>query len=339
MSSLVKATKKVAKGFGKAVKKVARGIGDLGKKVVSGFGKVYAKTFGKLGPLGAIAASFILPGIGGMIGGMWTNAAGFLGQQGAFLGAVGKGMTAISSGLSTAQGFAGNLFSSVSDKVSGVLTNLGGSIKNGANALFKGAQEFVGVKNPASIQDIGKWVSDKAQSFAGKTQPESLGGVQASPAQLQPSLFDAKPGPFEPLQPELGGPFSPAAAQTTPLQETIALSDTSIAGNVALSEGFTGGVDQITENLSRQAASGQSFMPEASLAEGASRALAKTLLAGGPSQEVGALPFISTLPGQQDLGTASRGLVGATGAGGGQFLTPQQKAFFEEERRRLGVIA
>ena len=47
-------------------KKIGSGIKSVGKKLKSGLGKV-AKAFGKLGPLGSIALSFILPGIGSWI--------------------------------------------------------------------------------------------------------------------------------------------------------------------------------------------------------------------------------------------------------------------------------
>jgi hypothetical protein len=340
MSSLVKATKKVAKGFGKAVKKVARGIGDLGKKVVSGFGKVYAKTFGKLGPLGAIAASFILPGIGGMISGMWANTAGFLGAQGGVLSAVGQGMNAISSGLSTAQGFVGKAFSSVSDKISGALTNLGGSVTKGANALFKGAQEFVGVtaKNQMSIQDVGTWVSNKAQSFAGKPQP---GGTTVPFQPGQESVFgqvptDALTGPAGQI------PLAPAAGPTptvpfggdqqsvftglqTPQAPTTDITQQGLPGITSPAQEGLPGITSVQE------------AQKSSLLDNATKALAKTFLAGGPAQQIGALPFISSLPDQGQLGASNRGLVSGSGAGGGQFLTPEQKAFFEQERRRLGV--
>lgn len=63
----------------KVGKKIAGGIRNLGRKLKKGLGKV-ARAFGKLGPLGSIALSFILPGIGGAIsnwfGGLDPN--GFL---------------------------------------------------------------------------------------------------------------------------------------------------------------------------------------------------------------------------------------------------------------------
>jgi len=48
-------------------KKIGRGIKSIGKKFKKGLGKI-ARAFGKLGPLGSIALSFIIPGIGGWIG-------------------------------------------------------------------------------------------------------------------------------------------------------------------------------------------------------------------------------------------------------------------------------
>ena len=60
------------------LRKKAKQIGNvfkkIGKKLKKGLGKV-AKAFGKLGPLGSLALSFILPGIGSAIGG-WLGGAG-----------------------------------------------------------------------------------------------------------------------------------------------------------------------------------------------------------------------------------------------------------------------
>lgn len=47
-------------------KKIGSKFKKIGKKLMKGFGKV-AKVFGKLGPLGSIALSFIIPGMGGWI--------------------------------------------------------------------------------------------------------------------------------------------------------------------------------------------------------------------------------------------------------------------------------
>ena len=67
---------------GKKIKKVFK---KIGKAIKKGFGKV-AKAFGKLGPLGSIALSFLLPGIGNMLTG-WL---GHMGKFGKFIMNVGS---------------------------------------------------------------------------------------------------------------------------------------------------------------------------------------------------------------------------------------------------------
>ena len=47
----------------KIASKIARGIRKVGRKLKKGLGKV-ARAFGKLGPIGSLALSFILPGVG-----------------------------------------------------------------------------------------------------------------------------------------------------------------------------------------------------------------------------------------------------------------------------------
>ena len=67
-SKIGKAFKKVVKGVGKVIKKVAKPIGKVFKKVL----KPFAKVFGKLGFVGSLALSMILPGLGGLMG-TWFN--------------------------------------------------------------------------------------------------------------------------------------------------------------------------------------------------------------------------------------------------------------------------
>ena len=56
----------------KVGKKIKRAFKKIGKKIKRAFGKV-AKFFGKLGPLGSIALSFLLPGIGSAISGWFSG--------------------------------------------------------------------------------------------------------------------------------------------------------------------------------------------------------------------------------------------------------------------------
>tara|TARA_R110001592_G_scaffold125935_2_gene336332 strand:+ start:648 stop:1760 length:1113 start_codon:yes stop_codon:yes gene_type:complete len=53
-------------------KKIAGGFRKVGRKLKKGLGKI-ARAFGKLGPLGSLALSFILPGIGGAISNWLTT--------------------------------------------------------------------------------------------------------------------------------------------------------------------------------------------------------------------------------------------------------------------------
>ena len=65
----------------KVGKKIAGGVRKIGRKLKKGLGKI-AKAFGKLGPLGSIALSLILPGLG--------NIAGWLGNTISAMGPAGK---------------------------------------------------------------------------------------------------------------------------------------------------------------------------------------------------------------------------------------------------------
>ena len=82
-------------------KKIGSKFKKIGKKLIKGVGKI-AKSFGKLGPLGSIALSFILPGIGSRIGSM-AGQTGFLGT--------------IATGIQNAAGFVGEGVSRVFTRV------------------------------------------------------------------------------------------------------------------------------------------------------------------------------------------------------------------------------
>ena len=60
--------KKIGRGFKKFFSKIGRGV----KKAFKKFGKF----MGKIGVIGQIALSFILPGIGTMLSGMLSNVVG-----------------------------------------------------------------------------------------------------------------------------------------------------------------------------------------------------------------------------------------------------------------------
>lgn len=106
-------------------KKIGRGFKSIGKKLKKGLGKI-AKAFGKLGPLGSIALSFILPGVGSWISGL---------PQGNFIKVIADGIGNV--GNFVKDGI-GTVFNKVTDvieygmnKVSGVLP--GGKGELGTN--------------------------------------------------------------------------------------------------------------------------------------------------------------------------------------------------------------
>lgn len=130
------------------LRKIGRRIGkkfkSIGKRLKRGLGKV-AKAFGKLGPLGSIALSFIIPGIGG-----WINTI-----------AGGSSILApIARGIQTAAGFVnkgvGKVFNRVTDAVEMGMNKVG-EVFGGAGTGGSSFRNFVsnvtdGFIKPADVE-------------------------------------------------------------------------------------------------------------------------------------------------------------------------------------------
>ena len=86
-------------------KRIGRGIKSVGKKFKKGLGKI-AKAFGKLGPIGSIALSFMLPGIG-----TWISS---VAQGSSFLAPIARGL--VSAGNFVKNGV-GTVFNRVTDAI------------------------------------------------------------------------------------------------------------------------------------------------------------------------------------------------------------------------------
>ena len=86
-------------------KKIGRGIKSVGKKFKKGLGKI-AKAFGKLGPIGSIALSFMLPGIG-----TWISS---VAQGSSFLAPIAQGL--VNAGNFVKNGV-GTVFNRVTDAI------------------------------------------------------------------------------------------------------------------------------------------------------------------------------------------------------------------------------
>jgi len=153
---------KIKRGFKKIVKKVGRGI----KKVAKGIGKVLgkiAKPFQKLGILGQIALSFIMPwAVGGLMKGMGylasssfgTFASGLAGKSNLFLKAAGK----LAQGINFGAASINKAYTFISDGISTGLDwvgQQGAKLKKGITNKFDAAKEWV-TGTPTYDDEIGK---------------------------------------------------------------------------------------------------------------------------------------------------------------------------------------
>lgn len=126
----------------KKAKQIAGAFRKVGRKLKKGLGKI-AKAFGKLGPLGSIALSFILPGIGGAIGSWYKglDSTGFLKQ---FIGKL------------------GDVYGIVKDKVGFVFNKVTDAVEFGLNKL---STPFGGTAGT----NLRNFVSDMTNGFVEKS--------------------------------------------------------------------------------------------------------------------------------------------------------------------------
>jgi F0F1-type ATP synthase membrane subunit b/b' len=153
-SKIWRGVKKVVKGVGKAVTKVGKGIAKIGKKVFGGIKKAFTKVagfMGKLGPFGTIALSFLLPGIGPVLGG-WAST--MMGSANALVAGAGHVLNA---GINIATKV-GNVVSSVSKGVTNVVGKVVGATLNkipGASDFIQKATAKLGINKGTGIDISG----------------------------------------------------------------------------------------------------------------------------------------------------------------------------------------
>ncbi len=164
---------KIKRGLKKIVKKVGRGI----KKVAKGIGKVLgkiAKPFQKLGILGQIALSFIMPwAVGGIMKGMGylasssfgTFASGLAGKSNLFLKAAGK----LAQGINFGAAKINQAYTFISDGISKGLDwvgEQGAKLKKGITNKFDAAKEWV-TGTPTYSDDGILLATEQKELFAG----------------------------------------------------------------------------------------------------------------------------------------------------------------------------
>jgi len=150
-------------------KQIAGAFRKVGRKLKKGLGKI-AKAFGKLGPLGSIALSIMLPGMGGIA--EWLGSAISKIPGGNFLVDIG---TKIYEG---AAGFIGG----VKDKIGQVFNTVTGAVEGGMNAVSRG---FGGKGEIGS--SFRNFVSDVTGGFIEKSET----GLGLEQKQFESTLQDA----------------------------------------------------------------------------------------------------------------------------------------------------
>ena len=151
--------KKIFKGVKKVFKKIGKAIKRAFKKV--------GKFMGKLGILGQIGLTFLLPGLGGLLG----KAATFLGSSSsALLQGVGKVLqTAVNFGKT-----AGKVFNTITDAVGGFVKEVGGGFLSKMGVSDATLAKF-GLNPEGGFQSwmdgIGKSVGAVRESAAGIFDP------------------------------------------------------------------------------------------------------------------------------------------------------------------------
>ena len=186
-------------------KKIGRGIKSIGKKFKKGLGKI-ARAFGKLGPLGSIALSFIIPGVGGWIGQL-AGQSGVLGT--------------IATGIQNAAGFIGEgasrIFTRVTDAIGAGMNKVGGLFNRpevGTNFQNFVSEVTNGFVKPTDIEagTIQLQTTPEAigETVATVSQPESF--VEAAKARGErmftvdkPSVLDSVKGQIDP---KTGEPYT-----------------------------------------------------------------------------------------------------------------------------------
>lgn len=177
MGFFSKVFKTVTKPFKKIVKGVAKGVRKVGRFLKKGLGKV-AKAFGKLGPLGTIALSFMLPGIGSALGSWYAGLGSAGGAMGTFIKTIGTG---IQSAASTIGSGVGNVFSSITKGIEYGMNKVGTVFggKGTAGTTFRNFVSDVtgGVITPSDIANKG--------SIGGATTSDAITKVTTDTATNQ----------------------------------------------------------------------------------------------------------------------------------------------------------
>ncbi len=143
-------------------KKIKRGFKSIGKRLKKGLGKI-AKAFGKLGPLGSIALSFLLPGMGSVLSGWLGN----MGPVGEFILNIGS---KIQKGANWVKDGVGRVFNKVTDAIEyGMNAVSKPFMKEGARGAGSAFRDFVSESTGGFIDRSTVDLSDSLTSGGMRT--------------------------------------------------------------------------------------------------------------------------------------------------------------------------
>lgn len=180
-----KAFKGVKKAFKSVFKRIKKVVKPIGKALKKGLGKV-GKFFGKLGPLGTLALSLMLPGLGTL----WS-------QFGSWASTLSGPLGAVMKGVATAGNTIGKVYSSVTgmvkDTIGTIAGNTIGKIPVGAGKnltdVYRGFTQWVG----NTMDNIRMKAGLPTKNVTPTTAMEDatkLGEEVANLQDLQPKLGD-----------------------------------------------------------------------------------------------------------------------------------------------------
>lgn len=134
--------------FKKIGKKIGRGFKKVGRALKKGLGKV-AKAFGKLGPLGSIALSFMLPGMG-----TWLSS---LAGGNSFLAPIAQG---IQNAASFVKDGVGRVFNKITDAIEFGMNKVSGIVPGGKGELGTNFRNWVSETTGGFIEPSTTGVED-----------------------------------------------------------------------------------------------------------------------------------------------------------------------------------
>jgi hypothetical protein len=197
--------KKIKKGFKSAFKGVFKNIKKVlknpGRALKKGLGKM-GEAFGKLGPMGTLALSLMLPGIGALWGSFGTWASGLTGVMGNVMTGVANAGNALGRVYSSITGF-------VKDTVGAIGRNTIGKIPVGKgqnlNNVYDNFSSWVGKKTDSARMKIGIEPSDRININKVTKNAQSLQDVPVFEGEL-PTMNVKQTSILEPTNLELPQP-------------------------------------------------------------------------------------------------------------------------------------